>query len=194
MAKGQTLAEAAAGLGIPLWVANAELRRSGLTPPSAAARARSRAPSRAASRQAPAGPARLDDFGLLLALRLMAHELGAERSARGPVPVSMGDWNARRDRMLHPTAQAMATRFGGWGVACERAGVPARETRRRLGRVRRWTDEDCLAAMRQFLTETTAGTTGSDYTAWAATRDVPSLPTVTARFGGWPQARERARG
>lgn len=180
VAAGQTLAEAAASLGIPVGVARAEFVRSGLPVP---------VPPRV-PRAAPA----LDDFGVLLALRLLAHQLGAERMARGAVPVSRREWDERRDPSLHPSAATMTARFGGWGAACERAGVPLRPLLRRSGPVRRWTDEQCLAAAREFLAQAAGGTACSDYAAWATGRDVPSLPTVTSRFGGWPRTRELAGG
>lgn len=195
--RGRTLAEAADDLGIPLWLAKAVFVRSGLPipRPSPAARARAKRASavpvrRAASRPGRPSRARLDDFGLLLALRLMAHQLGAERGARGPVHVTRTEWDARRDPRVHPGAAAVTTRFGSWSAACERAGVPLRGRRTR----RMWTEEECLAAVRDFLAASPDRTASADYVAWAKGREAPSLPTVAARLGSWPQARARARG
>ena len=192
--KGQTLAEAAESLGIPLWLAKAVFVRSGLPlpRPSQSARARllrGRTPV-GTGRRAAVSRGRLDDFGVLLALRLMAHQLGLERGARGPVHVSRTDWDARRDPRMHPGASAVTIRFGSWSAACEQAGVPLRgRATRRL-----WTEDECLQAVRVFLEASTERTSAADYTAWAKGRDVPSLPTVAARLGSWAQARARARG
>lgn len=179
MAKGQTLAQAAEALGIPLWLAKAEFKRSGLPLPMPPKRPTGRPRAYA-----------IDDFGLLLALRLMAHELGAERSARGPVHVSRAEWDARRDPKVHPTAVTVTYRFGSWSKACEQAGIPGRGRTTRP----RWTEEECVEAVRAFLGEAGARRSSADYVAWATGREVPSYPTVVSRLGSWPEAKARAGG
>lgn len=197
--RGRTLAEAAEEVGIPLWLAKAVFKRSGLPLPrptqAARARARGLRVPRTTGRRRPHRQGRppapeLDEFGLALALRLMAHQLGAERGARGPVPVTRAEWDARRDKRIHPDAVAVTRRFGSWSAACERAGVPLRGRSSRP----RWTAEDCLDAVRAFLAESPDRTASADYVAWARGREVPSLPTVAARLGSWAEAEARARG
>lgn len=201
VAKGETLAEAAEALGLPLWLAKAVFRRSGLPLPrppqyrrqrllrgaQTGSSASGRTPSSGRRRT---GPPKLDEFGLLLALRLLSHQLGAERGARGGVPVTRAEWDARRDPAVHPTASAITARFGGWSAACEQAGVPLRGRATRP----RWTEQQCLDAVRAFLRASPSRTSGADYGAWAAGREVPSYPTVCDRLGPWPQVRARAGG
>lgn len=189
--QGHTLTEAAAKVGIPRWLAKAEFVRSGLAVPRPTSGRRRAVQVR--RRLARSEPPNASDFAVLLALRLLAHTLGAERSARGPVHVSMGDWESRRDPAQHPSAVAVTARFGGWNLACELAGVPQRPVARKSGAPRRWTDQECLDAVREFLAQASDGNAGSRYQEWAAARAVPSLATVSARFGGWPKARAAAR-
>lgn len=120
MAKGQTLEEAAEGLKIPFWLARAVFVRSGLPVPRPQRR-----------RPTPNGEAQkaFEPMATLLALRLLSHELGAQASSRGPMPVSMATWDAHRDPAQHPKAAALITLYGTWGAACTAAGVPLRKRR-----------------------------------------------------------------
>jgi hypothetical protein len=124
MARGQSLEEAAEGLGIPLWLAKAVFVRSGLPVPTPIRR-----------RSAPNAKAQKDfePTAALLALRLLSHELGAVAMARGPWPVTRAEWDARRDPEQHPSAYVLSSRYGSWSAACEAAGVPlpARQASRR---------------------------------------------------------------
>jgi len=114
MAKGESLEEAAERLGIPFWLAKAVFVRSGLPLPKPLRR-------RGAHSAPPGG-----DLQVLLAMRLMAVQLGIETGARGSVPLTMAEYDRRRDPTIHPTAFTVAYRFGSWRNACEKAGVPVR--------------------------------------------------------------------
>jgi hypothetical protein len=120
MARGQSLEEAAEGLGIPLWLAKAVFVRSGLPVPRPIRR-----------RTAPTTQAQKDfqETAALLALRLLSHELGAVAMARGPWFVTRAEWDARRDPAQHPSAYVLSRRYGSWTAACEAAGVPVKPAR-----------------------------------------------------------------
>ena len=66
---------------------------------------------------------------MLLALRLLSHELGAVAMARGPWSVTRADWDARRDQTQHPSSDTLRRRYGSWAAVCEAAGVPVRTPR-----------------------------------------------------------------
>jgi hypothetical protein len=120
MARGQSLEEAAEGLGIPLWLAKAVFVRSGLPVPTPIRR-----------RVAPNAQAQKDfhETAVLLALRLLSHELGAIAMARGPWFVTRAEWDARRDPAQHPSAYSLSSRYGSWTAVSEAAGVPVRTPR-----------------------------------------------------------------
>lgn len=130
VAKGQTLEQAAEGLGIPFWLAKAVFVRSGLplpTPPRHPPRDR---PERLGPAprpgQSPEAFAQEQRLHVALALRLFSHELAAQSGVRGPVRVSMRHWDQRRDARYLPPASVVVQRFGSWAAACQAAGVPVR--------------------------------------------------------------------
>jgi hypothetical protein len=114
MAKGESLEEAAEAIGIPFWLAKAVFVRSGLPVP------------RPIRRRGPYSAPPSDDVQVLLALKVMAVQLGAETGARGSVPLSMKEYDRRRDPAVHPSGYTVAYRFGSWKSACEQAGIPVR--------------------------------------------------------------------
>ena len=120
MARGQTLEEAAEGLGIPLWLAKAVFVRSGLPVPTPIRR-----------RVAPNAKAQKEfaEMAALIALRLLSHELGAIAMARGPWYVTRAEWDARRDPSQHPSAYVLISRYGSWTAVCEAAGIPVKTPR-----------------------------------------------------------------
>jgi hypothetical protein len=80
-------------------------------------------------------------------------------------------------------------RFGSWNAACERAGVATNKTR---STTRRWSDDEVVAIVADYLAA--EGTTGSfaDYSAWAKEQPaVPSGATLRQRFA-WADIKERA--
>jgi len=114
MAKGESLEEAAEALGIPFWLAKAVFVRSGLPVPKPI--------RRSGANSAPPS----DDVQVLLALKVMSVQVGIESGARGSVPLTMSEYDRRRDPKVHPSGYTVAWRFGGWKKACEQAGVPVR--------------------------------------------------------------------
>jgi hypothetical protein len=128
--------------------------------------------------------------GVLIGLQAMSIARGREKNARGRVPVSATYWDAHRDPKAHPTSAVVRLRFGSWRAACEAAGIPV-QGGDKLAHPRRWTDEECLAAVTEFFTGG-HGWGSAAYDAWSRPRDVPSIATVLARLGGsWPELRTR---
>lgn len=126
---------------------------------------------------------------ILIGLQAMSITLGREKGTRGRVPVPADYWDLHRDPAAHPASPVVKLRFGSWRAACEAAGVPVRGGDKHAPR-RRWTDEDCLAAVREFF----AGGHGwgsAAYDEWSRSRDVPSVATVLSRLGSWPELRDR---
>jgi hypothetical protein len=120
MAKGATLEEAAAAVGIPVRIAKAEFVRSGLPVPGPLRR---HTIPNAQAQQA------FSPTAALLALRLLSHELGAQRLAAGRVRVTQREWDTHRDPTQHPSSEALVHRYGSWTAACAAAGVPVRRQR-----------------------------------------------------------------
>lgn len=122
------------------------------------------------------------DDRLAADLAAAAAELGEPLTA-----ASYDAWQRERDAA---SPALLIRRFGSWKQACARAGVATNKTR---STTRRWSDEDVVAIVADYLAE--PGSTGSfaDYTAWARGRaDTPSGATLRQRFG-WAEVKERAR-
>jgi len=133
VAKGQTLAEAAASLGLPFWLAKAVFVRSGLPLPAPP-------PRTGTTKERPLGPAPTAGqsaeafeqalrLHVALSLRIFSHELAAQSGVRGPVRVTMRHWDERRDPRYLPAASGVVQLFGSWSQACAEAGVPVRPRR-----------------------------------------------------------------
>lgn len=83
--------------------------------------------------------------------------------------------------------------FGTWTAACARAGVESGQTLR--GNYQsRWTDEDILQFIRQFLTQPEASNSFNQYDTWRKRHapDGPSSATIRNRFGSWSKAKRAA--
>ncbi|MCW2598395.1 MAG: hypothetical protein JWM02_224 [Frankiales bacterium] len=126
---------------------------------------------------------------VLIGLQAMSITRGRENNARGRVAVSAEYWDSHRDPQAHPTAAVVRLRFGSWRAACEAAGIPVHGGEK-LANPRRWSDEECLAAVTEFF----AGGHGwgsAAYDVWSRPREVPSVATVMLRLGSWPELRDR---
>lgn len=138
------------------------------------------------------GQHRYPDEAILVGLQAMSLTLGRERGARGGVPLTAKHWDAHRDAEVAPSSSLVALRFGGWVAACQAAGVPTR-TAAKVDTHKRWTDEQCLEAVRRFFSGG-HGWTSAHYGRWYRDNDAPSALTVIAKLGPWPALRDRVLG
>lgn len=236
MAKGQTLEEAAEGVGLTLSLAKSVFIRSGLPVPKPLRRrpiksAQERkelgekihlylrhAGSASVSEVAqafgvtttlvraalwdqdqhrltkrPTMRERYSDTGILIGLQLMASERGRTTYARGPVPVSRHYWDTHRDPLAHPPATEVVARYGTWLAACRAAGIPTPLRTKPEGEIRRWTDDELAACMREFFASGVGDSPGA-FQEWTAARpDAPAFGTVITRLGRWTELRARLK-
>jgi hypothetical protein len=134
------------------------------------------------------------DAAIVIGLRVKSVERGRQTGSRGMVPITAAWWDLYRDKSVHPPSPTVIRRFGSWTRACERAGVPTRDFVAPPGRVQKWTDEEILDAVREFLTNPRRKETShAAYDAWSRLRKArPSGATVLLRFGNWGTARQKA--
>lgn len=105
-------------------------------------------------------------------------------------PLRAGTYDAwQRGRDDAASLALVIRRLGSWNQACARAGVATNKTR---STSRRWSDDDVVDIVADYLES--PGSTGSfaDYSAWARTQDgVPSGATLRQRFP-WAATKEKA--
>lgn len=89
-----------------------------------------------------------------------------------------------------PAAATFIRRYGTWSEACRLAGVTASKARRD-NYVQDWSNDDIVAAVDEFITETGL-TSYHAYAAWARSNKRPSGPLLVQRLGGWAVARQLA--
>lgn len=82
--------------------------------------------------------------------------------------------------------------YGTWRQACQMAGVASNAPLRRSYE-RRWTEEQALRVLREFVEQADVRCTVSRYQEWARGRDdAPSEGTLRAKFGSWTLAVQAA--
>lgn len=123
------------------------------------------------------------DADLLAAIAAAGAELGE------PMTVGAYDaWQRGRDDAASPAL--LIRRFGSWNQACARAGIATNTTR---STSRRWSDDDIVAIVADYLRSPQSTGTFSDYSAWARNQDgVPSGATLRQRLP-WAEAKARAQ-
>ena len=133
------------------------------------------------------------DVAIIIGLRVKSVERGRKTGATGMVPLTASWWDEHRDRRNHPSSQVVIRRFGGWTKACAAAGIPVRDLPN-VGRPQRWTDEEMLAHLAEFLqSPRRKDKTFLGYSQWAKLRKArPSGPTLIKRFGSWSRAKDLA--
>jgi predicted transcriptional regulator len=89
-----------------------------------------------------------------------------------------------------PAASTFIRRYGSWTAACERHGITAAKPKR-TNYVQEWTNDDILAAVNEFITET-GSTVFHAYAEWARQNKKPSGPLLIMRFQSWSNARKEA--
>lgn len=98
-------------------------------------------------------------------------------------------WQRSRDDAASPAL--LIRRFGSWRQACARAGVGTNATR---STSRRWSEEDVVRFVADYLAA--PGSTGSyaGYAAWAQEAEgAPSGSVIRQRFA-WAEVKKRAQG
>ena len=124
------------------------------------------------------------DGRLLAGLRAAAEELGEPLTNGG-----YDTWQRGRDEAASPAL--LIRRFGSWRAACEAAGLRVNTTR---STTRRWSDDDLVAVVAEYLADDGAQGTFAGYSAWARSREgTPSGATLRQR-GTWADWRRRAGG
>jgi hypothetical protein len=137
---------------------------------------------------------RYSDAAIIIGLRVKSVERGRKTGATGMVPITASWWDLHRDRKNHPPSQTVMRRFGSWSKACETAGVPTRDLPT-VGRPRKWTDQEMLAVLAEFLSSPRRKEKSfAAYSEWAKLRKArPSGPALLKRFGSWTRAQELAQ-
>jgi hypothetical protein len=112
-------------------------------------------------------------------------------AAQTGVPLTVKQYDGYRSAHQPDLASGIwvIRHFGTWRTACERAGLPANTTRSTSSR---WTDEQLLQAVADYLAE--PGATGSyaGYQEWArGAEGAPSGALLRSRFGTWAEAKRR---
>jgi hypothetical protein len=122
------------------------------------------------------------DDRLVADLRAARDELGEPLTA-----TAYDGWQRDRDAA---SPALLIRRFGSWNGACQRAGVVTNKTR---STSRRWSEEEIVAIVGDYLRS--EGSTGSfgGYAAWARQQpDAPSGATLRQRYA-WADLKARAR-
>jgi len=92
-----------------------------------------------------------------------------------------------------PSTPRISQRFGSWTAACDAAGVVAGQTMRSHYESR-WSDDDLLRIVRQYLLDLEAPSSAAGFDEWKRTcaPDGPSFQTLRNRFGSWTEVKRRA--
>lgn len=95
-------------------------------------------------------------------------------------------WQRGRDAA---SPALLVRRFGSWNHACERAGVQTNRTR---STSRRWSEDDILAVVADYLAEPASTGSFAGYSSWAKERpDAPSGATLRQRYA-WSDLKKRS--
>lgn len=129
-------------------------------------------------------PPQRTDREILAGLRAVAAELGTDR-------LTLKQYDAaRRSRADLLGGVRVVQRFGTWSEACRQAGLEV--LARRSVRGRRWTRQEMLAAVVDYLKDPGVNGTGWEYEVWRAGRGVAGLATLRNVFGSWHAVRTEA--
>lgn len=112
-------------------------------------------------------------------------------------PVASADYDAllRTGEVQGPSVARICQRFGNWGNACRLAGVEPPPPRRDHYQSK-WTDEDILAFVQDYLAAPGSSGTFSDYDPWRREHapSAPSSALLRQRLGPWTQVKRKALG
>jgi hypothetical protein len=91
------------------------------------------------------------------------------------------------------TVSRVLQRYGSWRTACEAAGIePGGSGRGSYSRA--FSEEDCWAAVQDYLADPEAVGSYADFTRWTMTHAVPSAQTVRNTLGAWNDVKAKALG
>lgn len=112
-------------------------------------------------------------------------------------PVSAADYERllMSGEVTGPSVARITQRFANWGRACRSAGVEPRPPRRQHYQSR-WTDEDMLAFVRDYLNDPDQPGTFAGYDPWRrqAGVEAPSSALLRTRMGSWSDIKRKALG
>ena len=103
-------------------------------------------------------------------------------------------------RVTGPTPAIFNREFGSWSAACAAAGIRSGK-RLHSNYSRKWSDEELLDFVIEYVSATRSGATGESLTVkgmgqWLrslrASREAPSLATIRNRLGSWSGVRSKA--
>ncbi|MEI6622079.1 MAG: hypothetical protein WCP28_09255 [Actinomycetes bacterium] len=124
------------------------------------------------------------DQDVLAALRAAAETVGE--------PLSHAKYDGVSQAVGGPSSVRIIQRFWTWRTACQSAGVQAGAGSGRRYQ-RRWTEDDALGWVAQYLRSADARGTFADFDRWARTTPgAPSANTVRNIFGAWSAAKRSA--
>lgn len=110
-------------------------------------------------------------------------------------PLSAGEYDnlLRSGEVRGPSAARIIQLYGNWSAACRRAGVEATPPRRGDYQSK-WTDEDMLAFVRDYLSSPGCRGTFGAYDPWrrSVRADAPSAALLRARLGSWSDIKRKA--
>lgn len=109
-----------------------------------------------------------------------------------PLRTATYDELVRLGEVDGPTSMRIGQRYGSWSQACTQAGVEAAPARRNDYQSR-WTDDDLLGVVADYLDLPGSEGTFAGFDAWRREQGGgPSSQTVRNRLGPWSQVKARA--
>lgn len=127
----------------------------------------------------PTTPPPSSDPDLLASVTKAHSELGID----GLSITAYRRWQSAQEKA--PTSGALTEHFGSWRVVLERAGIPI------VSGNRRYSDSELLAALRNAAGAAEVpleALTMQVYEEWRSGRRLPTVLTITNRFGSWRKA------
>lgn len=110
-------------------------------------------------------------------------------------PLGAGDYEhlLRASEVRGPSAARIVQLFGNWSAACHRAGVEATQSRRNSYQSK-WTDDDMLVFVRDYLRSPECRGTFRGYDPWRrrACGEAPSSASLRGRLGNWSDIKTKA--
>lgn len=110
-------------------------------------------------------------------------------------PLGAADYEdlRRAGEVRGPSAARIVQIYGNWSAACHRAGVEPTQPRRRTYQSK-WTDDDMLGFVRDYLSSPGCRGTFGGYDSWRrqAGVEAPSSALLRGRLGSWSDIKRKA--